>query len=80
MTDVYAAMPGSRFRVRHGEDGVTEGILKGVSVLGSGTALVFETDEGTLRYINSSSIEYMDLIEPPAAEEGASEPGNAYYG
>ena len=68
MTDVYAAVPGSRFRVRHGENGVTEGVLKGVSVLGGGTALVFETDEGTLRYINSSSIEYMDLIEPPAAE------------
>jgi hypothetical protein len=80
MTDVYAAMPGSRFRVRHGEDGVTEGVLKGVSVLGSGTALVFETDEGTLRYINSSSIEYMDLVESPCGKEGASDSGNAYYG
>lgn len=81
MDDSYALVPGCRFSVHHGRGNSTEGILKGVSVMGGITALVFELDDGTVRYINQLQVEYMDRIgEPPAEEEPPKSFGNVYYG
>ncbi len=49
--------------------------------MGGITALVFELDDGTVRYINQLQVEYMDRIgEPPAEEEPPKSFGNVYYG
>ncbi|MBR6204503.1 MAG: hypothetical protein IKQ60_05555 [Candidatus Methanomethylophilaceae archaeon] len=81
MDDRFDMVPGSRFAVHHGEGNVTEGVFRGISALGGGVALVFELDDGTLRYVNHSSIEFMDRMgAPPAAEEPPSTIGNVYYG
>ncbi len=81
MDDIYALVPGCRFVVHHGKGNVTEGVLKGMSVMGGSTALVFELDDGSLRYLNHLQIEYMDRIgEPPASEEAPKSFGNVYYG
>ena len=81
MAERYAIIPGSRFTVRHGKENVTEGILRGITVMGASTAMVFELGDGSIRYINSASIQYMDLIgEAPAEEAPAQYSGNVYYG
>ncbi len=80
MDDNYALTPGCRYTVHHGEENVTEGVLKGISVMGAGTALVFQLDDGTFRYISHASIEYMDLRGGEPSIERAVTEGNAYYG
>ncbi len=81
MADRYAIAPGSRFVVHHGKEGITEGTLRGITVMGGSTAMVFELDGGTMRYINSSAIQYMDLIgDAPEEEKPSKDVGNVYYG
>ncbi|MBR4504063.1 MAG: hypothetical protein IKP20_03715 [Candidatus Methanomethylophilaceae archaeon] len=81
MADKYAITPGSRFIVHHGKEGITEGTLKGITVMGGSTAMAFELDDGVMRYINSTAIQYMDLIgDAPEEEKPQKDVGNVYYG
>ena len=82
MSASYKMETGSRYLVRDGEDKETEGIYNGLTVLGSETAIVFET-EGRIRFIRIGCIESIDVMESVPAEE---EPKDArfrpsvYYG
>ena len=78
----YMITEGSKYRVNHGDEELTEGVFKGFSVIGNDTAMVFERADGTLRFINSSQIIFLDLLEaaPVEAAPRKSEPGSVYYG
>ncbi|MGN0098815.1 MAG: hypothetical protein ACI38Y_05780 [Candidatus Methanomethylophilaceae archaeon] len=77
----YIITEGSKYRVNHGDEEFTEGVFRGFSVIGNDTAMVFELGDGTLRFINSSQIIFLDLLESaPAEAPKKSEPGSVYYG
>lgn len=78
----YMITEGSKYRVNHGDEELTEGVFKGFSVMGNDTAMVFALDDGTLRFINSSQIIFLDLLESVSVESAPkkSEPGSVYYG
>ena len=43
--------------------------------------MAFELDDGVMRYINSTAIQYMDLIgDAPEEEKPQKDVGNVYYG
>jgi hypothetical protein len=77
----FAVSVGSKYRVNHGDEELTEGIFKGYSAMGTETAMVFELADGTLRFVNLAQIIYLDLLEPgqkrPAKKR---ESGSVYYG
>ena len=83
MNREFMITEGSKYRVCHGDDDqVTEGVFKGLSVIGNDSAMVFEIEGGVLRFINTTMIVYMDLLES-APEDGTkkkSDAGNVYYG
>ena len=66
MENEYTVAPGARFGVswRYSRDECREfeGVYKGLSAIGSETAMVFDVD-GTLRYIAASSVVCMDQLE-----------------
>ena len=78
----YMITEGSKYRVNHGDEELTEGVFKGFSVIGNDTAMVFQLEDGTLRFINSSQIIFLDLLESAPVESAPkeSEPGSVYYG
>ena len=83
MNKEFMITEGSKYKVNHGEDELTEGIFRGLSVIGNDTAMVFELADGILRFVNTSQIIYMDLIE--AAPNDSAEPvskayNSVYYG
>ena len=78
----YMITEGSKYRVNHGDEELTEGVFKGFSVIGNDTAMVFQLEDGTLRFINSSQIIFLDLLESAPVESAPkkSEPDSVYYG
>lgn len=81
MTEDFSLVPGSRFSVDYGAESPMEAILRGLSIVGGETALVFQMDNGVLRYIPSSKIVFMDLLK--AGETVSIKPkdsGREYYG
>ena len=46
----YMITEGSKYRVNHGDEELTEGVFKGFSVIGNDTAMVFELADGTLGF------------------------------
>lgn len=81
MEEDYTLIPGSRFSIDTGGDEPTVGVFLGLSVMGSETALVVRLDDGGTRFVNSSMVVTMDLLERPSAEpERKSSPGSVYYG
>ena len=77
----YMITEGSRYRVNHGDEELTEGVFKGFSVIGNDTAMVFQLSDGTLRFISATQIIYMDLLESAPVESvpKKTEPGSVYY-
>ena len=80
----YTVAPGARFGVswRYSCDECREfeGVYKGLSAIGSETAMVFDVD-GTLRYIAASSVVCMDQLEAaPEKAEKKSDAGSVFYG
>ncbi len=77
----FVVSVGSKYRVNHGDEELTEGIFKGYSAMGTETAMVFELADGTLRFVNLAQIIYLDLVEAgqkvPAKKR---ESGSVYYG
>ena len=83
MNKEFMITEGSRYKISHGEDDLTEGVFRGLSVIGNDTAMVFELADGILRFINTSQIIYMDLLESAPntdAEKKASSDNSVYYG
>ena len=80
----YTVAPGARFgvswRYSRDESREFEGVYKGLSAIGTETAMVFDVD-GTLRYIAASSIVCMDQLEAaPEKAEKKSDAGSVFYG
>lgn len=82
MADDLFLEKGAVYKVDQGEDLVTEGRFKGICMMGNDAALVFETKDGVTRFINSSTVLYMDLLESaPVKEPPKALPlGSVYYG
>lgn len=79
----YLVTVGSKYRVNHGDEELTEGVFKGFSALGTETAMVFELEDKTLRFINLAQIIYLDLLEDASPKEKKSkrkDTGSVYYG
>lgn len=84
MENEFTVAPGARFGVfwRYSRDECREfeGVYKGLSAIGTETAMVFDVD-GTLRFIAASSIVLMDQLEAaPEKAEKKSDAGNVFYG
>ena len=80
----YTVAPGARFGVswRYSRDECREfeGVFKGLSAIGTETAMVFDVG-GTLRFIASSSVVCLDQLEAaPEKAEKRSDAGNIFYG
>jgi hypothetical protein len=77
----YAVSVGSKYRINHGDEELTTGVFKGYSAMGTETMMVFQLDDGTLRFINLAQIIYLDLLEgaskKPSKKKDA---GSVYYG
>lgn len=82
MADDLFLEKGAVYRVDQGDELVTEGTFKGICMLGNDTALVFETKDGVTRFINSSTVLYMDLLESAPVKDQPKAPvlGSVYYG
>ena len=77
----YQVTIGSKHRVNHGDEELTEGIFKGYSAMGTETMTVFQLDDGTLRFISLAQIIYMDLLEDaPNKKSKKKDTGSVYYG
>ena len=77
----YVVSIGAKYRVNHGDEEPTVGIFKGYSAMGTETAMVFEMEDGTLRFINLAQIIYLDLLEgAPKKQSKKKETGSVYYG
>ena len=84
MENEYVVAPGARFRVtwRFSRDECREfdGVYRGMSAIGSETALVFEVD-GIRRFLVASSVVLMDQLEAaPEKAEKKSDAGSVFYG
>ena len=81
MNKEFMITEGSRYSIDLGEDDPTEGVFRGLSVIGNDTAMVFELDSGILRFINTSQIVYMDLLKAaPGSESRPAADTSVYYG
>jgi len=81
MDGEFIVSVGSRCRVNHGDEDLTEGIFKGYSAMGAETMMVFELDDGTPRFINLAQIIYLDLLEAPVKKSSKKkDSGSVYYG
>ncbi len=79
--DDLAIIIGSKYRVEHGDEEPTVGVFKGYSAIGPDTGMVFQLDNGTLRYILLAQIVYLDLVESaPKKASKKKESGSVYYG
>ena len=85
MPKSYAVSPGAVFKVvwRASSQECREftGCFKGLSVMASDTAMVFDID-GTLRFINASSVVCMDQLQAAPEEESSkkTDSGSVFYG
>ncbi|MBQ8179417.1 MAG: hypothetical protein IJ026_03095 [Candidatus Methanomethylophilaceae archaeon] len=82
MNEEFMITRGSKYRVNHGDEEFTVGVFRGLSVIGNDTAMVFELEDGVLRFISSAQIIFMDLLEqaPDAEVPRKVETGSVYYG
>ncbi|MBO4357913.1 MAG: hypothetical protein J5813_07105 [Candidatus Methanomethylophilaceae archaeon] len=81
MEGEYIVSIGSKYSVDHGGEDLTVGIFKGYSAMGTETAMVFELENGTLRFINLAQIIYLDLLEAaPKKASKKKDTGSVYYG
>ena len=73
MDGEFSVSVGSKYRVNHGDEELTVGVFKGYSAIGSETAMVFQLDDGVIRFIN--------LLEAaPKKPSKKKETGSVYYG
>ena len=81
MSEDFSLVPGSRFLVDYGSDETMAAVFRGLSIMGGETAMVFQKDDGVLRYIPSSKIVFMDLLEAmcPVSNK-PKDSGREYYG
>ena len=77
----YLVSIGSKYSVDYGGEEPTVGVFKGYSAMGTDTAMVFELENGTLRFINLAQIIYLDLLESaPKKASKKKDTGSVYYG
>jgi len=77
----YQVSIGAKYRVDSGTEGLTVGVFKGYSAMGTETAMVFELEDGTLRFINLAQIIYLDLLKSaPKKSFKKKDTGSVYYG
>ena len=77
----YTVSIGSKYSVNHSDEEPTVGIFKGYSAMGTETAMVFELENKTLRFISLPQIIYLDLLEDaPKKANKRKEQGSVYYG
>ena len=83
MEQEYKVAVGSRYsvvcRLTTTQTETFEGVYRGMSVIGSETALVFDMD-GRKRLVVASLISMMDELEAAPAEPERKETSSAYYG
>ena len=84
MENEYVVAPGARFAVsgRYSRDECREfeGVYKGLSAIGTDTAMVFDVD-GIVRFLSASSIVCMDQLEAaPEKNDKKSDAGSVFYG
>ena len=79
--DAYSVSIGSKCSVDYGDEEPVKGVFKGYSAMGSETMMVFELEDGTLRFVNITQIIYLDLLEAaPKKSQKAKDSGSVYYG
>ena len=79
--ELYSVTIGSKYSVNVGDDDPTIGVFKGYSAMGTETAMVFQLDDGKLRFINLQQIIYLDLLEDaPKKTPKKKDQGSVYYG
>ena len=77
----YQVSVGAKYSVDCGAEELTVGIFKGYSAMGTETAMVFELENGTLRFINLAQIIYLDLLKSaPKKPLKKKDTGSVYYG
>lgn len=77
----FSLSTGSKYRVNHGDEDMTEGVFKGYSAMGTEMMMVFQLEDGTLRFINLAQIIYLDLLEDsPKKQSKKKDTGSVYYG
>ena len=84
MENEYVVAPCARFAVswRYSRDECREfeGVYKGLSAIGTDTAMVFDVD-GIVRFLSASSIVCMDQLEAaPEKNDKKSDAGSVFYG
>lgn len=84
MKNEFAISPGAVFKVTWkatmSECREFEGTYKGLSVIGSETAMVFDVD-GTLRFLTASSVVCMDqTVAAPEEPAEKKDLGSVFYG
>lgn len=84
MENEYIVAPGAKFKVswRYSRDECREfeGVYKGISAIGTDTAMVFDVD-GTLRFLSAASVVCMDQLEAaPEKADRKSDAGSVFYG
>ena len=76
----YVVSVGSKYSVNVGDDDPTVGIFRGYSAMGTETAMVFELENGKLRFISLPQIIYLDLLDAPKKTSKKKDQGSVYYG
>ena len=83
MADECSISKGARFsvvfRINSTKDCTVEGVYKGMAAMGTETALVFETSDGT-SFINASAVVRMDQIGAAPEEPKKKADDRALYG
>ena len=84
MDKEYRVDPGARFavtwRLSRDECREFEGVYRGLSAIGTETAMVFDVG-GTLRFVAASSVVCLDQLEAaPEAAEKKPDTGSVFYG
>ena len=69
---------GSKYLIRTSEDDDTIGIFEGYAMLGSESAVVIRMEGDRLRFVPTSQISFMDLLESAAEPEKKEEPEHLY--
>ncbi len=80
MEGEYVVSIGSKYSVDYGGEEPAVGVFKGYSAMGTETAMVFELENGTIRFISLAQIIYLDLLEAPKKASKRKETGSVYYG
>lgn len=71
---------GWKYLVKMIDNGTAVGAFAGYSMIGSESAIVLEMDDKKLRFIPSTQIAYLDLLESKEKKDASKKGSDVYYG